>query len=141
MQKSLQRLAPDKTKASITRPMALLRDGIRENRTDLVKGLARVSVFVDTTLLVKCELRSNSMHISTQDLDFSCSDNETIPCSYDGNEMSVGFSVEHLTASLNNIEADEVVMSLSDPSRPGIISPSIEKENEKVLIIIMPMKV
>lgn len=36
-QKSLQRLAPDKTKASITRPMALLRDGIRENRTDLVK--------------------------------------------------------------------------------------------------------
>lgn len=111
------------------------------NRTDLVKGLARVSVFVDTTLLVKCELRSNSMHISTQDLDFSCSDNETIPCSYDGNEMSVGFSVEHLTASLNNIEADEVVMSLSDPSRPGIISPSIEKGNEKVLIIIMPMKV
>ena len=36
-QKSLELLAPDKTKASITRPMALLRDGIREGRTDLVK--------------------------------------------------------------------------------------------------------
>lgn len=36
-QKSLERLAPDKTKASITRPMALLRDGIRENSTDLIR--------------------------------------------------------------------------------------------------------
>lgn len=36
-QKSLQRLAPDKTKASITRPMALLRDGIRESSTDMIR--------------------------------------------------------------------------------------------------------
>lgn len=36
-QKSLQKLAPDKTKASITRPMALLRDGIKENSTDLIR--------------------------------------------------------------------------------------------------------
>lgn len=36
-QKSLERLAPDKTKSSITRPMALLRDGIRENSTDLIR--------------------------------------------------------------------------------------------------------
>ena len=36
-QKSLERLAPDKTKSSITRPMALLRDGIRENSTNLIR--------------------------------------------------------------------------------------------------------
>lgn len=36
-QQSLIKLAPDKSKSSITRPMALLRDGIREGRTDMVK--------------------------------------------------------------------------------------------------------
>ena len=36
-QKSLTQLAPDKSKNSITKPMALLRDGISQNKTDLVK--------------------------------------------------------------------------------------------------------
>ena len=34
---SLEKLAPDKSKAAILRPMGLLRDGIRENCTDLVR--------------------------------------------------------------------------------------------------------
>lgn len=36
-QQSLDRLAPDKSKAAILRPMGLLRDGIKENCTDLVR--------------------------------------------------------------------------------------------------------
>ncbi|MPM96259.1 hypothetical protein SDC9_143417 [bioreactor metagenome] len=36
-QQSLDKLAPDKSKAAILRPMGLLRDGIKENCTDLVR--------------------------------------------------------------------------------------------------------
>ena len=36
-QQSLEKLAPDKSRQSILRPMGLLRDGIRENSTDLVR--------------------------------------------------------------------------------------------------------
>lgn len=111
------------------------------NRADFIKALSRASVFVDATHLVRCELFSNSIQISTQDLDFSCSANETIPCEYVGREMAVGFSGTHLTSSLNNIDATEVAIELTDPSRPGLLAPAVKSDKEDVLIIIMPMKI
>ena len=111
------------------------------NRTDLLNAVTRASVFVDATHLVRCELYPNSIQISTQDLDFSCSANETIPCEYNGNELVIGFSGKYLNEVLNNIDSQDIVIELASPDRPGIISPSIQKDNEEILILIMPMKV
>lgn len=111
------------------------------NRADFIKAVVRASVFVDASHLVKCELFSNSLQISTQDLDFSCSANETIPCEYEGPDMSIGFSCEHLIESLNAMDSQDVSMFLSDPSRPGLISPSENPENTDMLMVIMPMHV
>lgn len=111
------------------------------NRADFIKAVLRTTVYVDATKLVKCELFSNSIQISTQDLDFSCSANEVLPCEYDGPQMSIGFSSEHLTGALNNIDAQDVVILLSDPSKPGLISPSVNAENTDMLMVIMPMRV
>lgn len=111
------------------------------NRADFIKAVIRASVFVDASHLVKCELFSNSIQISTQDLDFSCSANEVLPCEYEGPEMSIGFSCEHLIEALNTIDSQDVVMLLSDPSKPGLISPSVNAENTDLLMVIMPMHV
>ena len=111
------------------------------NRNDFIKAVQRSSVFVDATKLIKCELFSNSIQISTQDLDFSCSAKEVLPCEYDGPQMSIGFSAGHLVESLNNIDAQEITILLSDPSKPGLISPTVNAENTDMLMIIMPMHV
>lgn len=111
------------------------------NRADLIKAIQRTSVFVDATHLIKFELFSNSIQISTQDLDFSCSANEVLPCEYDGQSMSVGFSGEHLIESLNNIDAQDVVILLSDPSKPGLISPAVNTDNSDMLMVVMPMRI
>lgn len=111
------------------------------NRADLIKAVLRTSVFVDASHLVKCELFSNSIQISTQDLDFSCSANETLPCEYEGPEMSIGFSCEHLTEALNNMDSQDVQILLSDPSKPGLISPAVNAENTDMLMVVMPMHV
>ncbi len=111
------------------------------NRTDLIKAMARVSVFVDASRLIKCELFSNSMNISTQDLDFSCSANESLPCEYEGKEMVVGFGGQHLGDALNNIASQDVEIRLSDPSKPGLISPVGADDKSDMLIVIMPMRI
>ena len=111
------------------------------NRADLIKAMARVSVFVDASRLIKCELFSNSINISTQDLDFSCSANEAIPCEYEGREMTVGFGGQHLSDALNNVNSQEVEIRLSEPSKPGLISPVGEDEKSDTLIVIMPMRI
>lgn len=111
------------------------------NRTDLIKAMNRVSVYVDASRLIKCELFSNSMNISTQDLDFSCSANESLPCEYEGREMTVGFGGQHLGEALANIASQDVEIKLSDPSRPGLISPVGDGGVGDMLIVIMPMRI
>lgn len=111
------------------------------NRADFIKAMARVSVFVDASRLVKCEIFSNSININTQDLDFSCSANESLPCDYQGREMTIGFGGQHLSDALNNISSQDVEISLSDPSRPGLISPVGSDDKSDLLIVIMPMRI
>ena len=46
------------------------------------------------------------------------------------------------TSSLSrlfNMESDDVVIQLADPSRAGVIVPGTQPENEDILMLIMPM--
>ena len=40
---------------------------------------------------------------------------------------------------LNNLESEEIVIQLADPSRAGVIVPAEQPENEDVLTLLMPM--
>ena len=40
---------------------------------------------------------------------------------------------------LSNMESEEVTFKIADPSRAGIIEPTVQPENENVLMLIMPM--
>ena len=53
--------------------------------------------------------------------------------------MNIGFKGSSLSEILNNLEGDDVIIELADPSRAGIIVPATQPENEDVLMLIMPM--
>ena len=53
--------------------------------------------------------------------------------------MSIGFKGSSMLDILNNLESDDVVIQLADPSRAGVIVPAVQPENEDVLMLIMPM--
>ena len=40
---------------------------------------------------------------------------------------------------LGNVDSAEVVLELADPSRAGILLPLQEDDNEKILMLLMPM--
>jgi DNA polymerase-3 subunit beta len=40
---------------------------------------------------------------------------------------------------LNNVDGEDVMIKLSDPSRAGVIYPVEQSENESVLMLLMPM--
>jgi DNA polymerase-3 subunit beta len=77
-----------------------------------------------------------------QDIDFSISAYERIPCQYEGDEFEIGFKSVFLIEILQNLQSSDVVIELSDPSRAGILLP-LEKEsnNEDVLMLLMPMMI
>ena len=110
------------------------------DRIQLLGALRRVSVFSSqSSNLIKLRLEQNLIVISAQDMDFSVSAEESQTCQYDGTQMNIGFQSDNLIDILNNIQSDEVMIELADPSKAGIIVPVEQDENEDLLMLLMPM--
>ena len=110
------------------------------DRVTLINTLKRVSVFSNqATNLVKLELSENQMHISAQDIDFSISAEEYLPCQYQGEPMKVGFKSAFLIDILSNISSSEVIFELADSSRAGLVFPFNSENEQDILMLIMPI--
>lgn len=111
------------------------------DRVELINSLKRVSVFSNqATNLVRLQITGNQLTISAQDIDFSISAVERIPCVFEGDAMEIGFKSLFLMDILLNLSSTEVCFELSDPTRAGIILPSNnENKDEDILMLIMPM--
>ena len=109
------------------------------DRVQLLNALRRVSVFTSSSGLVKLEMRPDEVLMSTQDIDYSTSAEERIVCDYNGVEMAIGFNDENIIDVLNNIDAENISVQLIDPTRAGLFLPVEQKENEELLVLLMPM--
>ncbi|MBP5646126.1 MAG: DNA polymerase III subunit beta [Bacteroidaceae bacterium] len=110
------------------------------DRQTFINALRRVSVFSPASSgLIKLRIQESQISISTQDIDFSTSANETLTCQYDGIPMSIGFKANFLIDILNNIPSQEIVLQLADPSRAGVIVPAEQAQDENLLMLLMPM--
>ncbi|MFP4555477.1 MAG: DNA polymerase III subunit beta [Bacteroidales bacterium] len=113
------------------------------DRVEFYNSLRKVAPFTNqASNLVKLSLSGNQLVVSAQDLDFSISAFERLQCQYEGDEMDIGFKSVFLIEILSNISSSDVILSLSDPSRAGLLFPAIkENEEEDVLMLLMPMMV
>lgn len=113
------------------------------DRLDFYNSLRRVAPFTNqASNLVKVSLSGNQIEVSAQDLDFSISAFEKLQCQYEGDEMEIGFKSVFLIEILANISSGDIILSLSDPSRAGLLFPAVnENEDEDVLMLLMPMMV
>ncbi len=113
------------------------------NRLDFYNTLKRVSVFSNqASNLVKLNLSSTQLVISAQDIDYSISAVEKIPCQYVGEDLEIGFKSTFLIEILSNLSSSEIKMELSDPTRAGIVLPSeLDMEEEDILMLLMPMMI
>ena len=110
------------------------------DRQTLINTLRRVSIFSPASSgLIKLRIEKDSVDVSAQDIDFSTSAKESIPCQYDGVPMSIGFKAGFLIDILNNTPGQEITIQLADPSRAGVVVPSQQNEGENLLMLLMPM--
>ncbi len=110
------------------------------DRLSILNASRRVQVFANqSTGLIKLEISENKIHLTAQDIDFSTSAEETIVCNYQGEPIRIGFKAPFLTEILGVLESDEVIIALADSSRAGLILPMENKENEDILVLLMPM--
>jgi len=110
------------------------------NRPALLAALRRVLIFSNAnSALIKMRIEGGRLVISSQDIDFSMSAEESLLCDYAGTPITIGFKGTFLVELLSNIEGEEVEIKLADASRAGVITPATQVENESVLMLLMPM--
>ena len=88
---------------------------------------------------VKLAFKKNALTVSGQDIDFSTSAEERLACDYNSPAINIGFKGTLLLDLLGNLDSTEVVFELADPGRAGIIKPAEQKDEEEVLMLLMPM--
>lgn len=110
------------------------------DRHGLLGALRRVLVFAsESDTLVKIQLNNNEITLSGQDLGYSTSAEEHLNCSYNGNKMEIGFKGSFLLEMLNNLPGSEITIELADATRPGLLIPNEQQEDEDLLMLLMPM--
>ena len=111
------------------------------NTADFQNALRRVGIFANkSTNLVGLSITGSDLQLKAQDLDFSFEGNERMNCRYDGEDMEIAFNARFLSDMLNAAKSKEIQMELSTPGGAGIIRPIEKKENEDLLILLMPLR-
>lgn len=110
------------------------------DRAAFLNSVKRVSIFSNkTTHQVRLKITGKELAISAEDHDYSNEANERLTCSYEGEDMEIGFNSRFVVDMLSNIETDEVVLELSAPNRAGILIPQAEDDQVDILMLVMPV--
>ncbi len=112
------------------------------DRLSMLNAVRRVGVFVDPGYgLEKFKINPDKLLIKSDDNNYCTCARETVPCSYNGPEMVIGFSAPFLIEFMTIMPSDEVYIDLADPSRAGVFCPSENEEGTDLVMLLMPMNV
>ncbi|MFV8224299.1 DNA polymerase III subunit beta [Christiangramia aquimixticola] len=110
-------------------------------RNQFLSSVRRVSIFSNkTTHQVRLKIAGAELNISAEDVDYSNKAEERLTCSYQGDDMQIGFNSRFLIEMLGNLTADEVMLEMSLPNRAGILTPVDGlDQGEKITMLVMPV--
>jgi DNA polymerase-3 subunit beta len=89
-------------------------------------------------MLGEMDLAQGNVRINAKDIDFSKSASETITCDCD-TEIKIGFKGFTLIEIMRNINDENVIIELEDPSRAGVFYSASELPRDEYLSLCMPM--
>lgn len=111
------------------------------DRVEFINAIRRVAVCSNqATNLIKLDIASGTINLTAQDLDFSYSANESLPCDYQGDPITIGFKSTFLVEILSSLETQNVLIELADSTRQGVFKPIYdEKQPSQTVMVLMPM--
>ena len=111
------------------------------DRQLFLSAIRRVAVFSSkATHQVRFKISGQEILLTAEDIDFYNEAKERLTCSYEGDDMEIGFNSRFLQEMLGNFDSETIKIEMSAPNRAGIIIP-VENENEAedLLMLLMPV--
>ena len=110
-------------------------------RAPLLNSIRRVSIFANqSTHQVRFKISGKELVLSAEDIDYSNEAVERLNCSFEGEDLEIGFNSKFLQEMLNNTDSEEVIIEMSQPNRAGLLIPVDEdNKDEDILMLVMPV--
>ncbi len=107
----------------------------------LLNSVKRVGIFSNkSTNQIRFKIAGSELNISAEDYDYNNNAEERIACNYNGDDIEIGFNSRFIIDMLNNLNCNEICLSMSLPNKAGLITPNDNKdENEDITMLIMPV--
>ena len=113
----------------------------KTNNSDLKNAIDRVSAVAaneeSKSKAIKFCIENNSLSLSGESQSKG-SANEMIDVNYSGDKVDIGFNSKYIIDICNEVDGDEISISLSDSISPAII---LDKTDENLFFVLMPMRI
>ena len=113
----------------------------KTNNSDLKNAIDRVSAVAaneeSKSKAIKFCIENNSLSLSVESQSKG-SANEMIDVNYSGDKVDIGFNSKYIIDICNEVDGDEISISLSDSISPAII---LDKTDENLFFVLMPMRI
>jgi DNA polymerase III subunit beta len=116
---------------------------LRLDKGEFLAVVRRVGLMAQRNAPLRLTFEQGSVAVSAQTADVGEAA-ETLPLSYEGERLEIGFNPQFLQDGLESIDAEELTLKLINPLRPGLleVEPS-DGESEQLgrfLYLIMPVR-
>ena len=105
-------------------------------RTELLEVTRRVSQLAQRNAALRLSFSEGELVVSAETPDLGDA-REALPAPYSGELLEIGFNPEFVRDGLESIDADEVVVKLISPLRPGLLEPA---GAEDFSYLVMPIR-
>lgn len=108
------------------------------NRVALMEAVKRVALFSSGRAHgIRMAFSSGELELVAEDPALGDA-RETLPITYDGKALQMGFNARYILDILNIVAEDEVRVQLTDDLSPGILRPA---QDQAFTAVVMPMRV
>jgi DNA polymerase-3 subunit beta len=111
------------------------------DKASFLNSIKRVALFANqSTHQVRLKISGKELVLSSEDIDFSNEAKERLNCSYQGDNMEIGFNSRFLQEMVANVDSEQLRLEMSAPNRAGLILPADDDNKEEALLmLVMPV--
>lgn len=111
------------------------------DKEEMTAALRRVAIFSSsTTRQVRLEMDQNNLTVSSEDVEVGGEGREVLSVEYEGEPLRIGYNASYLLEILRHIETNVARFELRDPMSAAVIRPSVQREDEDFLALVMPIR-
>jgi DNA polymerase III subunit beta len=104
---------------------------------DSVRRVGRFSSIGDVKMVIEGQM----LKVMAENTNEGEAAQEELPCVYTGEDITIGFNSRFIEAALAHLDDPEIRIELKSPTTAVIFKPHKEEEDDKLIILVMPVRI